>query len=259
MGTGLYEVQKAGGAGEVVLKNDDIYCVIGNFGKIMAKAVFNKQLLGAGIYTIPDISKLLGFPMAKVRYYLKEYWDERLGKKLFNETYSWSAGNNVKAINFHTLIELYVCFHLQELGVSTRKILKSRDTIAKELHLPYPFANAKLLTDGNKIWYEFKDSIVNTDGSKQTDFIEFIREFANKIEFNSDRIAEKFWPGGKGSSIVVNPHHQFGQPVIEGTNINTEVIFSMFECGEPISAIGILYDITEKEIRDVISFYKKAA
>lgn len=78
------------------------------------------------------------------------------------------------------------------------------------------------------------------------------------IEFNSNKVAERFWPAGKQSSIIVDPHHQFGQPVIEGTNINAELIFSMFESGEQVHAIEILYDITEKEIRDVIRFYKTA-
>ncbi|HKO80004.1 MAG TPA: DUF433 domain-containing protein [Chitinophagaceae bacterium] len=221
--------------------------------------IFHKQQLGTGIYTIPDISKLLGLPQAKVRRYLNEYWDERLGKKLFNETYTWSTGNNIKAVNFYTLIELYTCFHLQELGVPTRQILKSRTAIAKDLQIPYPFASAKLLSDGKKIWFEFKDSIVNADGSKQTDFVEFIRKFANKIEFNSSKVAEKFWPAGRKSDVVVNPHHQFGQPVLNGTNINAEVIFSMYESGEPVEALGILYDLTPKQVNDAIAFYKKSA
>ena len=225
----------------------------------MAVIHLHKRELGAGIYTISDISHLLGFSQSKVRRYLNDYWDERLGKKLFNETYSWSTGNNIKAVNFYTLIELLTCFYLQEQGVAIRQILKSREIMAKDLNVPFPFASAKLLTDGKRIWYEFKDSIINADGSKQSVFLEFIHDFAKKIDFNSNKIAEKFWPDGKQSSIVVDPHHQFGQPVIEGTNINAEVIFSMFESGEPINTIGILYDITEKEIRDVIRFYKRAA
>jgi len=218
-----------------------------------------KQQLGTGIYTIPDISKLLGLPQFKVRRYLNQYWDERLGKKLFNETYSWSTDNNTRAVNFYTLIELYTCFHLQELGVAIKQILRSRMAIAKELQMPYPFASAKLLSDGKKIWYEFKDCIVNADGSKQTDFVEFIRQFANKIEFNSNKVAEKFWPAGRESEVVVNPHHQFGQPVLNGTNINAEVIFSMYESGEPVEALGILYDLTNKQVNDAISFYKRSA
>lgn len=225
----------------------------------MKAEIFHKKELGSGIYTIPDISRLLSLPKAKVRRYLNDYWDERLGKRLFNETYSWSVGNNIKAVNFYTLIELYTCFRLQGLGVSPKQILKSRIAIAKDLQIPYPFASAKLLSDGKKIWYEFEDSIVNADGTKQTDFVEFIKEFASKIEFNSNKIAEKFWPAGKKSDVVVNPHHQFGQPILNGTNINAEVIFSMYESGEPIEAIGILYDLTKKQVCDAISFYKKPA
>jgi uncharacterized protein (DUF433 family) len=220
---------------------------------------FNKQRLGSGIYTVSDISRLLKLPHAKVRRYLNEYWDERLGKKLFNETYSWSVDNKVKAVNFYTLIELHVCFHLKEMGVPTRNILKSREAIAKDLNLIYPFASAKLLAFGDKIWYKFKDSIVNADGSRQSDFLEFIEDFASKIEFNSQKIAERFWPDGKSSDVVVDPHHQFGQPVLVGTNINAEVIYSMYESGEPVEAISILYDLTQKQINDAVAFYKKSA
>jgi uncharacterized protein (DUF433 family) len=225
----------------------------------MITTTFHKQQLGSGIYTIPDISKLLSIPQPKVRRYLNEYWDERLGKKLFNETYTWSADNNIKAVGFYTLIELYTCFYLQELGVRPKEILKSRIAMGKDLKIPYPFASAKLLSDGKKIWYEFKDSIVKADGSKQTDFVEFIRQFAGKIEFNSNKVAEKFWPAGRESDVVVNPHNQFGQPILNGTNINAEVIFSMYESGEPIDALGILYDLTIKQVNDAISFYKKPA
>ncbi|HSN07496.1 MAG TPA: DUF433 domain-containing protein, partial [Hanamia sp.] len=131
--------------------------------------------------------------------------------------------------------------------------------MSKDLNIPYPFASGKLLTDGRKIWYEFKDSIVKADGSKQSDFVEFIRDFASKIDFNSNKIPEKFWPDGKGSDVVINPHNQFGQPVVNGTNINAEVIYSMFESGESLETIGILYDLTDKQVKDAVTFYKKSA
>jgi uncharacterized protein (DUF433 family) len=225
----------------------------------MIAANFKKQQLGSGIYTLPDISKLLNIPIAKVRRYINDYFDEGFGKLFFNETYSWSRGDKFKAVNFYTLIELYTCFHLKDLGISTKNILKSRKAISLDLNTPYPFANANLLSDGNKIWYEFEGSIVNADGSRQTAFVEIIKTFANKVEFNSSNIAERFWPAGKKSSIVVDPHHQFGQPVIDGTNIASQTIFSMYESGEPIEAIGILYDLTIKQVRDAINFYKSVA
>jgi uncharacterized protein (DUF433 family) len=47
--------------------------------------------------------------------------------------------------------------------------------------------------------------------------------------------------------------------VLNGTNVNAEVVFSMYESGEPVEAIGILYDLTKKQVQDAISFYKKSA
>jgi uncharacterized protein (DUF433 family) len=223
-------------------------------------SISHKRDLGTGIYTVADISRLLGFPQSKVRRYLADYWDERLGRKLFSDSYTWSAEKSkTKAVNFYVLIELFTFFRLQELGVTTHKILKARDHIAKEIGVTYPFASAGLLTNGKKIWYEFEESLVNADGSRQTNFIEIVKSFADKIDFRKDKLAERFYPAGRDQSIVVDPHHQFGQPIIKGTNINTDVIFSMYKSGEPIESIGIIYDVTEKEVEDIINFYSKAA
>ncbi len=219
----------------------------------------HKREIGSGVYTIPDISRLLGFPKQTVARYLEQYWDEKLGKKLFSDTYSWSADGRIKAVNFYVLIELYTFFSLQKFGVTTRQILKAREHIAKELNTPYPFANAGLLTDGKKIWYEFKDSIISADGSRQTNIIKIIRDFSKKIEFGNNKLAKRFFPTGKDSAIVVDPHHKFGQPIIKGTNINTEVLFSMYKSGEPVENIGILYDLTEREVEEAIQFYRNAA
>ena len=116
----------------------------------MKTTTFHKQQLGSGIYTVADISNLLFIPKYKVRRYLNEYWNERAGKKFSNETYSWSVDNKIKAVNFYTLIELYTCFHLQELGVTPKEILKSRAAMIKDLNIPYPFASDTILSDGKK-------------------------------------------------------------------------------------------------------------
>jgi uncharacterized protein (DUF433 family) len=201
----------------------------------------------------------LGFPQHKVRRYINQYWDERFGKKLFEQNISWLSGKT-KAVNFYVLIELYTCFRLQELGVKTHQILKARESISKELNVIYPFASAQILTDGKKILYELEEQIINADGTKQLNFTEIIREFVQKITFDKkSNIAIEFFPNGKSSSVIVSPHHQFGLPVLSGTNINTEMIYSMHRSGESIDTISILYDISKKEINDAIKFYEKAA
>ncbi|MCY7361717.1 MAG: DUF433 domain-containing protein, partial [Ignavibacteria bacterium] len=108
------------------------------------------------------------------------------------------------------------------------------------------------------IYYYFKDLMIQV-GTKQLPLEKVIESFAEKIDFSGDDLASKYWPKGKSSSVVVDPKHQFRQPVINGTNINIEVINSMHESGEPESVIRSLYDLTNKEFNDVIKFYKTAA
>jgi uncharacterized protein (DUF433 family) len=223
------------------------------------KTIAHKNELGYGIYTIPDISRLLKIERRKVTRYISEYWDERVGHKLFNDTYSWTANKRNKAVNFYVLIELHTFFELQKLGVKAKTILKARSSISKELGLEYPFASSELLTDGNRIWYQFEEDIVNADGTLQTNFVNVINFFASKVDFQDTGLAGRFWPFGKEKSIVVDPHHQFGQPVIRGTNVNAEVIYSMYKSGEPPSALAVLYDLTQQEVTDAIDFYRIAA
>jgi len=47
--------------------------------------------------------------------------------------------------------------------------------------------------------------------------------------------------------------------VIKGTNITANAIWSLYESGEHLSAIKILYSLSEKQINDVIGFVRKAA
>ena len=63
----------------------------------------NQPELGSGIYTLYDVSKILHLPQNKVRRWLTEYWDNRIGGK-FNTRYSWGEGRE-KAVNFYSLIE----------------------------------------------------------------------------------------------------------------------------------------------------------
>lgn len=132
--------------------------------------------------------------------------------------------------------------------------------MSRELKTPYPFASHKLLVSRKEILYEAGgDTWVHADDSNQIVIHDLIEEFFQKIDFSKDTLACRFWPLGKKHSIVVDPHHQFGQPVIQGTNVNAATIFSMYDSGESKSTIGILYDLTEEQVNDAIAFCKRKA
>jgi len=218
----------------------------------------NNIELGNGIYTVPDLALILQLPQHKVRRWLAEFYDERLGD-VYQGKYSWGEGRE-KATNFLTLIEFYVFYMLRQQKMSVSKIMDAHNHMCKALDTNYPFASYKLLVNKNDILYGIdEETWVHANSTNQIVIHKIIADFFKKIDFSAKDLAERFWPLGKNRRIVVDPHHQFGQPVIDGTNINAASIFSMYKSGEPTSIIGSLYDLSEQQVKDAIAFCERKA
>lgn len=221
----------------------------------------NKAEIGNGIYTMPDLVSILDLEYHKVHRLLNDYWDKRFAKE-FSNKYSWEVGNS-RAVSFHTLIEFYIFYQLKESGVSTQLILKAHQELASIFHTPFPFANAEILDGincfGKKIVFEIqKDEIIDLDSTKQLN-LKFIKSFMHKLDFDKNNLAQRLYPLGKNSSIIVDPKHQFGQPTISGTNLFPETIFNLYRKKESKKFIALSYDITIKQVTDAIEYCKKSA
>lgn len=220
----------------------------------------NQPKLGYGIYTVTDVAALLGLPVHKVRYWLNKFWDERLAPQP-GVRFSWGEMRD-KAINFYILIEFYVFYQLREQGVSVGKILRSHQLLSRKFGIPYPFASYKIMTDGRAILFspDGGDSILNASPSLQYNIPGIIKDFIQKVDFEGEsQLAHRFFPSGKTSSVVIDPHRQMGQPTIDGTNILARTLHSMHMAGESSEFIASLYNLQEKQVRDAVEFYHKAA
>jgi uncharacterized protein (DUF433 family) len=227
-----------------------------------------KPTIGEGVYTIPDASHILKFPKAKLRRWVSGYWqtiqkDQKAHVPPVVDAGMWGEGRE-RAFNFYTLVELYTIMALREHGVSFKKIRRAREELAQRFHTMYPFAFHKLMSDGEQILVEFMEgdlqAILELDTGGQIAIEQVIKPFCKKLEFNvHTKLAELYRPLGKDTSIIVSPHHGFGRPTIEGTNITTETIYNFFLAGEDKYTIAELYDITIANVDDVIRFEKQAA
>lgn len=212
---------------------------------------------GSGIYTTPEVAKILGLPRGKVRRWLKDYWTT----KFSNNSIQYSDGIGAEQItNFNTLIEFFTFYQLREKGVSAQKIVKAHDVLVEVFKTPYPFATSNILTDGEKVLFEGSvGEIIKADRSLQIYINQVIEPFCQRIEFDKNKLAEKFYPMGKSHHVVIDPKRKFGQPVIGDTNILTETVFSLFRAGEPVDVIANLYELDIPQVEDAINFHIKNA
>lgn len=219
----------------------------------------NQLKIGSGIYTLPDIARILRLPYHKVNLWVNQYWDGELGKE-FEINYSWTV-HNTKAVSFLTLVEFYVLYQLAESGVKTRKVLLAHKELSKYFNTIFPFAQRDVLdnirTDGKRIYFNFHGVILSLDGTKQFN-LGFLEEFFKNLEFDNELLASRFWPLGKSKNIIIDPKRQFGRPVVGCTNIYPETLFNMYKAGEQIDFIAFIYEIDRKLVEDAIDFCKAA-
>ncbi len=220
----------------------------------------NHPEIGYGIYTVTDAAMLLRLPVSKVRYWLNKFWDERLAESPSSK-FSWGDGRS-KSVNFYTLMEFFVFYQLRKHGISVGKILKTHQFLSNKFGIAYPFASYQIMTDGKSILFspDSGESIVTATPKLQHNITGIIKEFVEKIDFAGDqKLAMRFFPDGRKSSIVIDPERQFGQPIIMGTNILAKTIYSMHKGGETDEFIADVYNLDRSQVNDAVAYFRKAA
>jgi uncharacterized protein (DUF433 family) len=221
-----------------------------------------KPALGEGVYLVKDVSKILHLDYEKVYRWIVGYWNGNLSE---NINYTFGGANN-RAINFYSLIEFYTFFKLREKGVSSTQIRKLHSELAEIFQTPYPFATAQdFFVESRKtkktkkkfVYYTYLNSLIKLDKKYQFSF-DFMEKFLEKIEFDENNLAVRFFPLHNSRNVVVDPKHQFGQPVVSGTNIKTQTLFSLYQGGETLEDISLLYKISIDKVEDAINFQNAA-
>ena len=216
--------------------------------------------VGEGIYLVRDVSTILKIDYAKANRWIVDYWGGTLDR---NTRYIFGDDGN-RAINFLSLIEFYTFFRLREKGLSTSQIRDLHRELSGLLRTKYPFAKAQdfYVEKGKKarkrfVYYEYLENLIKHDKRNQFS-LRFIEEFLEKVEFDDNNLARRFFPLPESRNVVVDPKQQFGQPVVTGTNIKTQTLYSLYSGGESLEDISALYNIPLEKVRDAIAFQQAA-
>jgi uncharacterized protein (DUF433 family) len=216
--------------------------------------------LSSGVYTIPDAAKLLQINQQLLRRWLTGY---PVDSALAQDRHFPGPGalknrgfGRDRHFGFLTLIEIFTAYHLRRRGFSMHQLRLFRIELAHRFETEFPFALRGLLTSGHKLLKEMGESALLELGTGgQTAFEKVLHPFCEKIDFDgTSNLAARFFPKGRDSSIVVDPRHAFGQPVIVGTNLTTAALAFRLRGGESESDLANDFDLTEQQVREVRDF-----
>jgi len=210
-----------------------------------------KSNFGMGIYTILDASEILKVPKSSVRYWFNRYVGGEFNNK-WSDGYFYEEGKII-AVNFLTLIETYVFYHLKKKGVPTKKIIEAHNILSSFHKTSYPFALKEFLCSGNELFHKVKTDLISLDSRRQLAIEQIILQLSQNIDFYK-QYAFKYYPRTRKSSVVINRNHQYGAPIIDGTNIKVSTLLSLHRGGEEPQFIAYLYQINKSQVQDAIEF-----
>lgn len=195
--------------------------------------VHSNSLIGVGLYTIPEASRLTKVSTGKVRRWLYGHTRTKNGQIIKDEPlwYSQIDIADEKNISFRDLMEVKVLNKFHKAGVSIQYLRKIAKMAKNELNVAYPFSSKKFETDGKKLydmWQEDDDLAKEMNAteplSKQNNFIEIIEQSFIDIEFK-DYDPILWWPAWPDKYIIVDPRRSFGQPVDNKSGVPTAILY----------------------------------
>jgi uncharacterized protein (DUF433 family) len=207
--------------------------------------------LGGGVFTASDAARILKISPRKARYWFSYYLRQKHFQSEFRYYFTFK---NTLAVNFLTLMEMYVFYSLKEKKIPVHRIIQTHQFLSNFLSTPYPFADKAIYTDGSNLLIAHHNNFFSTDGKDQYKLKLELDKFFQKVSFSADGKVTSYHPLGLDSAVVVDPNHQFGNPTIKGTNIKVKTIFDLYNAGEKKKTIAELYHISIKQINDVIKF-----
>src|SRR5690348_13146293 len=128
-----------------------------------------------------------------------------------------------ESLSYLQLVELRFVAAMREAGLKLRTIRSAREYLSKKFETAYPFADMRLMHDGQNILVDLeelegehlKDTILVASRGGQYAWKPVIGD--KFVEFDYvDCLARRWYIAGRKSPIVVDPHVAFGAPNVRG-------------------------------------------
>lgn len=222
------------------------------------------SLINCGLYTLPEAARLTRLLPSRIRRWLKGY-QYRRGAEVRHSgpvlRESLSAESGFLELSFLDLMELRCVHAFREQGVSWPVLRRSVER-ATALFGHHPFCRHRLETDGRRIFADVaaksgEKSLTDLFDSQST-FREILRPYLHGLEFEGDCVL-RWWPLGAGASVVLDPSRCLGKPIVARGSVPTLVLAQAVRTEENVRRVAELYEVSEKSVRDAVTFESKFA
>jgi uncharacterized protein (DUF433 family) len=221
--------------------------------------VTSSQLLGAGIYTVPEASRLTRVSAARIRRWLKGY-DFKSRKERHHSNPVWTGQfeklEDKLAVGFKDLMEIRFVRAFLEQGVSWKTMRDAHIAAKTKLGTDHPFCAHKFATEGRVILLQQAlasgDICLINIANDQREFEQIVTPLLKELEF--DHGVTRWWPLGRKRLVVVDPVRNLGQPTVNRSGIPTRVLACSVKANGSVEAVARWFEVAPEEVRDAVEF-----
>jgi uncharacterized protein (DUF433 family) len=214
--------------------------------KPSAKAADDPRLVG--VYPFPEAGRLLQGSPATLRSWVSK------GLALASPP----DMERLELLSFHDLIGLLVVRELRHRGVSLRSICTAHRYMVSELGLERPFAHQRFWTRSHdvfvKILLEGTEHPVAASRYGQISFADFLEESLHGVEYGPDLLASVWRPVRQ---VWINPRIRQGSPCLDGTRVDTWVLYDLHLAGESAEYLATLYELPINQIAAALEWEER--
>lgn len=226
------------------------------------------NLIGVGLYTFQEASKLTNTTPQELRRWLKGCVrkaynsDERVRSEPLWKTEL--SESDVDGISFHDLLEVRFVKAFLKHGVSLQTIRLASQQARELFNHPYPFTCKKFQTDGRTIFATALEASGETElldlPKRQFAFTKIIEPSLYRgIEFGRDELASHWYPVARSKAIVLDPAIAFGKPIVTHGSVRTSILYDAFKAEEDKQYVAKLYEVPVSAVEAAVRFEEQLA
>lgn len=223
------------------------------------------HLIGKGVYSLPEASRLTGIPAKRIRRWLEGYSYRARGRKYSSPAvFAPATGRSLGelTLTFADMIEVRFLDAFIEAGVTWRTVRLAAIAAKELLGRSHPFSSKHFMTDGKNILAQIAgpnglDELFDLVKS-QYEFVKVVRPLLfRQLDFNEFESAHRWWPMGKNRMVVLDPLRSFGAPIVSDVGVPTAILAAAARAERSQATAALYYDVPVRAVRDAVAFEKR--
>lgn len=218
----------------------------------------------SGLYSIPVAARLLQESSSTVERWAFGYTRRDIDYPAAIDAEIPPIGDS-KALSFLELVELMFIQALLSSGLSWSKVREASRVAARLLHgEKHPFATKRWFADPAAIYLQLgqehgEDILVEVAGHAQVSIEPVLHPYLKQLDFDVNGIAQRFFPMGTNSHVVLDPKREFGMPITVNAGVATEMLAGLHRAGDSIATIASWYGMDEAEVEAAVRYEEAVA